>query len=77
MINEGTEILISNDRIICPRCKQPLKIYGSALATEKTRFYAAECQNTECALLVRFEMTVNSVLRPSRMPQERSSQQER
>ena len=67
MTEQGAVLLINNDRIICPVCRQPLKIYGSAMATDQQPLYAAECTNTECAQLVRFEMNVRSVLCPSRI----------
>lgn len=64
---QAASLLLSNNRPVCPHCGQPLNIYGSALATEQSRLYAAECQNTQCNLLLRFQVRVESIIRPSRL----------
>lgn len=59
-------LIISNGQIMCPNCNSTLVVYGSAAGNAAQRLYAAECNNFNCLMLVRFSVEVQSIVRPAR-----------
>lgn len=63
----GSNVLIVNNTLVCPSCETPMQVYGSVAPTEKQHLYAAECKNNDCALLLRFKVEIERMVRPSRI----------